>query len=53
MTNPHPDPNENPEECVGESMLDPWSDDSQGDWENNPPGPLAPQEGEADGVGSS
>lgn len=30
-TNPHP-VDEDPEECIGEEILDPWADPVQTDW---------------------
>lgn len=32
--NPHPVEDEDPEEHIGEAMLDPWDDDDQPDWPN-------------------
>jgi len=31
---PHP-VDENPEEHIGDAMLDPWKDETQTDWPNN------------------
>lgn len=31
---PHPSPNEDPEEHVGEVIPDPWDDPEQTDWPN-------------------
>lgn len=29
---PHPNPNEDPEQHIGAKMPDPWADDAQKDW---------------------
>lgn len=31
-TDPHPSPNEDPEQHIGEKIPDPWEDDDQKDW---------------------
>lgn len=35
IVNPH-EVDEDPEECVGKLIKDPWNDDSQDDWASGP-----------------